>query len=377
MLIDFIIFAAGVGILVFGGEGLVRGATGLAKSFGVPALIIGLTVVSFGTSAPEVAVTLTSAFKGAADIGVGNVIGSNIANTFLILGLGGCIVAIAIDPKLTRRDIPIMIGFSILAAVFCFDEEVTRLEGGLLFGALLAYILYSIQTSRKARKEHRETQVRKKEAGEPEEEELEGDHVFRTLEFYLGVLGIIGLLITMWGEKGEFQKDWMIIGGTIGLVILSLPSGRPGAVRNFLFIVVGIGLLVTGAGKMVLGAVNIAEALEVPQHIIGLTIVSIGTSMPEVAVTVIAAMKGEADIATGNVVGSNIFNIGAVLGPAALITPLGVNPDFIRFDLWIVLGSAALLLAVAIVSKKVNRPWAGAFLVAYFSYLGYLVSQAM
>jgi len=253
---------AGLCILYFGGETLLRGAVALASRFGLSSLAIGLTVVAFGTSAPELAISLNAALNNASDIALGNVIGSNIANLGLILGLSAVISPLLVQAKIIRLDAPIMLASVLLFAVFLLDNQIGRLEGIILITGLLAYIAFTFIQARK----------------EPEviqEEFLQG--VPKT--------------------RGRLTID-------LGLVIL------------------GLGLLILGGKLLVLAAVTIALQLGMSEAVIGLTIVALGTSLPELTATLVAARRGYGNIAIGNIIGSNIFNMLGILGITTLVTPL-------------------------------------------------------
>jgi len=253
---------AGLCILYFGGETLVRGAVALASRLGLSSLAIGLTVVAFGTSAPELAVSLNAAMNNASDISLGNVIGSNIANIGLILGLSAVISPLVVQAKIIRMDAPIMITSMLLAVVFLLDNQISRLEGLILATALIAYIAFTFLQARK----------------EPElvqEEYLQG----------------------IPQSRGRLAID-------LGLIFL------------------GLGLLIAGGKLLVMAAVSIALLFGMSEAVIGLTIVALGTSLPELTATLVAARRGYGDIAIGNIIGSNIFNVLGILGITALITPL-------------------------------------------------------
>lgn len=253
---------AGLCILYFGGETLLRGAVALASRFGLSSLAIGLTVVAFGTSAPELAISLNAALNNASDIALGNVIGSNIANLGLILGLSAVISPLLVQAKIIRLDAPIMLASVLLFAVFLLDNQIGRLEGIILSTGLLAYIAFTFIQARK----------------EPE--------VIQE-EFLQGVPQ----------TRGRLTID-------LGLVIL------------------GLGLLILGGKLLVLAAVTIALQLGMSEAVIGLTIVALGTSLPELTATLVAARRGYGNIAIGNIIGSNIFNMLGILGITTLVTPL-------------------------------------------------------
>jgi len=316
----FVYLIAGLVLLVAGAELLVRGAARLAARFGISPLIIGLTIVAFGTSAPEMAVSVQSAFAGQGDIAVGNVVGSNIFNVLFILGLSALITPMLVSRQLIRFDVPIMIGASLLAWFLAMDQHYGRLDGVLLFGGVLAYTGFLIVGSLRARNN---------------------------------------------GASEEFDDEYGI----------REQSGRLASLRHLAFIVAGLALLVYGSGLLVDGAVSLAKALGLSELVIGLTIIAAGTSLPEVATSVIAACKGERDIAVGNVVGSNIFNLLAVLGLASLVspTPLNVSANAIAFDYPVMIAVAMACLPIFFAGYCIRR-WEGAlFFVYYLIYTSWLI----
>nr|WP_178099736.1 calcium/sodium antiporter [Stutzerimonas degradans] len=307
----FVYLFAGLVLLVAGAELLVRGAARLAAQFGISPLIIGLTVVAFGTSTPEMAVSVQSAVADQGDIAVGNVIGSNIFNVLFILGLSALITPMLVSRQLIRFDVPIMIGASLLAWFLAMDEQYGRLDGVLLFGAVLSYTGFLIISSLKSRN----------------------------------------------NENQEFEDEYG----------LHEPAGRFASLRHLLFIAIGLVLLVQGSGLLVDAAVTLAKALGLSELVIGLTIIAAGTSLPEVATSVIAAIKGERDIAVGNVVGSNIFNLLAVLGLASLVSPtaISVSSNAIAFDFPVMIAVAAACLPIFFAGYCIRR-WEGALFFAYY-----------
>ncbi len=297
--------------LFFGGSWLVKGAARLALSLGVSTLVVGLTIVAFGTSLPELFVSLDAAAQGASDISVGNVVGSNIANIGLILGLTALIFPVPVKKQVVRRELPVMLAISVLIVMLIQDNEISRLEGALLFGGVVAYTLIAYFLAAREK--------------EPPEEVME-------------------LL-----EEAELGSD----------------AGRANRLFELGRLTVGLVVVVLGANLLVDGAVNIAVALGVPKLIIGLTLVAVGTSLPELATSLIASLRKENDIAVGNIVGSNIFNILAILGITAMVQPIGVNQRVLDADILVMLAfSLGLLLAVQ--GGKVTRWQGGLFLLAYF-----------
>lgn len=311
---------AGLVLLVAGAEVLVRGASKLAAQFGIPPLIIGLTVVAFGTSAPETAVSVQAALDGKGDLAIGNVVGSNIANALFILGLTALIAPLLVSRQIIRLDVPIMIGASLLTWALAWDGSLSRLDGALLFTGILAYTAFLIISSRR-------------------DKTAAADDEFAT-EFGLN----------------EAPKPYA------GLINLGL-------------ILVGLVLLVSGSNFLVEGAVNLARALGLSELVIGLTVVAIGTSLPELATSLMAAIKGERDIAVGNIVGSNIFNLLCVLGLASLVSPsaIPVAANALAFDFPVMIAVAIACLPIFFNGHCINR-WEGAVFVGYYAlYTAYLV----
>lgn len=311
----------GLVLLVFGGELLVRGAASLAAAFRISPLVIGLTVVAFGTSAPELGVSLQASLSGNGDVAVGNVIGSNIINVLVILGAAALVAPLIVSSQLIRKDVPIMIGASILTFVFAYDGELARWEGITLFVFLLMYIVACIRGSRKESK----------------------------------------------AVQDEFEEYATNVSGTKDMLI------------QIGLLVGGLILLGIGAKLLVDGATQIAVALGVSQLVIGLTIVAIGTSLPEMVTSVVASYRGQRDIAVGNVVGSNLFNLLCVLGLTATISPkpIPVSPTAIHFDLPVMLVVAFVCFPVFATGNLVKR-WEGAtFLLYYAVYTAILVATAI
>jgi len=316
-----LLFVLGLVLLVVGAEILVRGASRLAAAIGISPLVIGLTVVAFGTSAPEMAVSVQSALSGqvGADIAIGNVVGSNIFNVLFILGLSAMIAPLVVSQQLIRIDVPIMIGVSILLYLLALDGSISRLNGLLLFGGIIAYTVFAI---------------------------LKGRHEAATVE-------------------AEYAREY----GDQSAV-----TGK-GMLMNVVGIIAGLVLLVLGARWLVDGAIVMARSLGISELIIGLTIVAAGTSLPEVATSVIASIRGERDIAVGNIVGSNIFNILAVLGLAATVAPAGVNVSTaaLEFDIPVMVAVAIACLPIFVSGHLIAR-WEGClFFVYYTAYTTYLI----
>jgi len=320
--LTLVLFVIGLVILIIGAELLVRGASRLAVGFGISPLVVGLTVVAFGTSAPELAVSVDSAFSGQADIAMGNVIGSNIFNVLFILGISALIGSLVVAQQLVRLDVPLMIGVSVLVLLLGLDGKIGRLDGIVLFAGMVAYTIFAIRQSRK-------------------ESRLVRD---------------------------EYDQEFREGAG----------RGPRGVAANIVLIVVGLVLLVLGARGLVDGAESIARTLGLSELIIGITIIAAGTSLPEVATSIIASVRGERDIAVGNVVGSNIFNVLAVLGLTAAVAPegVGVQQAALRFDIPFMIAVAIACLPIFFTGYRIAR-WEGALLLAYYiAYTLYLVLDA-
>jgi cation:H+ antiporter len=319
-LMTFVYLIAGLALLVAGAEVLVRGAARLAAQFGIPPLIIGLTVVAFGTSAPETAVSVQAALDGKGDLAIGNVVGSNIANVLFILGLTALIAPLIVSRQIIRLDVPIMIGASLVTYALAWDGSLSRLDGALLFIGILAYTAFLIINSR-----------RDKPAAADDEFAAE-----------------FGL------TEAPKPYAWLINLGLIGG---------------------GLMLLVSGSNLLVEGAVQMARALGMSELVIGLTVVAVGTSLPELATSVMAAIKGERDIAVGNIVGSNLFNLLCVLGLASLVSPhaIPVAANALAFDFPVMIAVAVACLPIFFNGYAINR-WEGGLFIAYYAlYTTYLI----
>jgi len=317
-------FSAGLAALVAGASSLVRGASKLALSLGISPLVVGLTIVAFGTSAPEMAVSTGAVLDGKGDIAVGNVVGSNIFNVLFILGASALIVPLVVHVQLIRQEIPIMLGASLLLLVLALDGGIQAWEGGLLLALLLAYTAFLVIQSRR----------QNAQAASEFDEELRP------------------------AAPGAWDAHWA---AQVGLIV------------------VGLALLVVGSDWLVDASVAFARAFGISDVVIGLTIVAAGTSMPEVATSITAALKGERDIAVGNVVGSNTFNILGCVGLSGLVAGSGglaVAPAVLNFDMWVMLAVALACLPVFVTGREIAR-WEGAvFLGYYLAYVTYLLLAA-
>jgi len=318
-----VFFIAGLALLTLGAEMLVRGASRLALTFGISPLVVGLTVVAFGTGSPELAVSLQSGLAGQGGIAIGNVIGSNICNVLLVLGLSALVTPLAVAPQVIRQEIPFMIGVSLLLWGFVFDGHLGRWESALLFALLIAYTAFIIRQSRRARKKTRH-------------------------EFAEALPPPAG---------SAWDRHWSV---------------------QILLVIAGLALLVFGARWLVQAAIAFATHLGVSNLVIGLTIVAVGTSLPEIATSIIAAIKGERDLAVGNVIGSNIFNILGVLGITGLLAPAGltVAPGVLGFGMLVMLAAAIACIPAAFTGRVIARWEGGLFLFFFAAYMAYLMLYA-
>jgi cation:H+ antiporter len=319
---EYILFLLGLILLIGGAEALVRGASQLAVTAGISPLIVGLTVVAFGTSSPEIAVSIFSVFQpdAGANVAVGNVIGSNIFNILFILGLSAFVTPLAVDRKLVRIEVPIIIVLSVLIPLLGWDGSIDRLEGLLLVGGALGYTLFTVLQGR----------------SETETDTTEDDHV--------PAIDTSGLESSV----------------------------------NFLLIIAGLAMLVLGSRWLVDGAVALAENFGVSELVISLTIISAGTSLPEVATSVLAGLRGQRDIAVGNVVGSCIFNLLVVLGLAGLIAPRGVpvDPAVLAFDVPVMIAASIACLPIFFTGYQIGRLEGLLFLSYYTAYIAYVILAA-
>ena len=325
----FLLLLAGLAALIVGGELLVRGASRLALATGLSPLVIGLTVVAFGTSSPELAVSVSAVTSGNVDIALGNVVGSNIFNVLFILGLAALVTPLVVDAQVIRQEVPVMIGASLLLFAMALDGGVSRLEGVVLVALFAGYTAFLV------------IQGRRQSAA------LDAEY---SAEPHVAAAGR--------GGAGAGA------GAGLGVAVL--------------LVVVGLVLLVIGSRWLVTAATAIATAAGVSELVIGLTIVAAGTSMPEVAASVAAAVRGQRDIAVGNVVGSNTFNILGVLGVSALAAPapLGVPPALLAFDIPVMIAVAIACLPIFFTGHSIARWEGGVFLGYYVAYATWLVLSA-
>lgn len=314
-------FALGLIFLVVGGEFLVKGASRMAALLKISPLVVGLTVVAYGTSSPELATNLIAVYENKLDIAVGNVVGSNIFNVFFILGISALIVPLVVHRQVVRIDVPIMIAASVLLLLLGIDGKLGRFDGILLFSSV---ILYTIFILRESRREVREQELKEESVPIPENK----------------------------------AKAWLI---------------------SAALVFVGLGLLIFGSKWLVDSAIVIAKQLGVSEMVIGLTLVAAGTSLPEVITSVIAALRGQRDIAVGNVVGSNIYNILAILGLSGILAKDGIPlaPSTLGFDIPVMIGAAIACLPIFFTGHRIAR-WEGAlFLLYYVAYTLFLILRSL
>ncbi len=302
----FLLLVVGLVLLALAGDALVRGSVRIAEQMRIPPIIVGLTIVAFGTSAPELMVSLEAALKGAPGLAIGNVIGSNIANTTLVLGLPAVLVPLSMAERGVRNSLFFMIGISLVFIIMAQDLDIDRLNGVLLVGLLVSYLLYSALVVRRGR---------------------------------------------------QAEAD--------------VPTEKPvGLVLAIVLVIVGLGGLAYGGKLTTDGALGIAATFGLAESTIGLTIVALGTSLPELAASLAAAFHKQAGVAVGNIIGSNIFNMLGILGLTSLVVPLDVDPELIHTDIWVMLATSALLLVLASSSHRIGR-FTG--LVLTLIYIGYTI----
>lgn len=315
-----VLLVIGLACLVGGAELLVRGASAVASRLGISPIVIGLTVVAFGTSAPELAVSVNASLGGKSDVAFGNVVGSNIVNILLILGLSATVGALAVTQRIVRLDVPILIGVSFVALLMGLDRKFSRIDGIILVAGAIVYTVWLIKTSR--------------------------------------------------SESKAIQDEYKEAIDLLDDGVEKLPL-----VTQILLVLGGLVILVIGSQLLVNSATQIAESFGVSELVIGLTIVAIGTSLPELATSVMASIRGERDIAVGNVIGSNLFNIMLVLGMSSIVSADGVDvqQSAIRLDIPVMIGATIVLLPICWNGFKIKR-WEGFVLAAfYLLYVAYLL----
>ena len=311
----YFLIIAGFALLLFGGESVVRGSVALAQRLGISPLIVGLTIVGFGTSLPEMVVSVNAALVGSPGLAVGNVVGSNIANILLILGVAAIIAPIAVSPGAVKRD---LLGMSTVTLVYVglgMSGQIVFWQGALMLIALMSYIGFTVWHDNKSN-----------------------------------------------DEVAELHREEAAEMGTIPLRTVSIAG----------IIIVGMFAVVVGAEWLVTGATTLAMEFGVPEEVIGLTVVAIGTSLPELATSIVAAYRGHSDVCVGNVLGSNLFNLFGITGVTAMFTPLPFSDKIVSFDLWILLAATALIIPFMLSGRRISRLEGSILLVLY---VGFIASQ--
>lgn len=316
---DIVLLCAGLAALIVGGDILVRGAVALARRLGVSPAVIGLTLVGFGTSMPELVTSIEAGLSGAPGIAIGNVVGSNTANILLILGLSAVLSPLAVDPRAFRRDGPVLAAVSLLAMGVMLTGSVGRWAGAAGLVLLAVYVSVAILSDRRRH-------------------------------------GPVAALHEAEAAVIEAPRSWL---------------------RGFALLLGGLASTLVGARLLVDGAVGLAQAAGLSEAVIGLTVVALGTSAPELVTSLTAARRGESGVAMGNVIGSNIFNLLGILGAAALIAPMPVPTEIVRFDIWVMLAATAALLVAAGTGRRITRGEGAVLSLAYAVYLGVLVAGAV
>ncbi len=322
MLVPALLLILGIIFLIIAGDWMVRGAAALARHWGVPALIVGLTIVAFGTSAPELVVGVQAVLQGAGELAAGNVIGSNIANVLLALGLPALIMAIPTNMTGVARNTFVCLFATFLFIALAFiNNPLAMWQGAILFAGIVLYLLWMFRLSK------------------------------------------AGIHDPILDEMTEIEEG---------------EDGLPANVWvSFFYVVVGIVGLVIGGKLIVDNAVIIASAMNISETIIGLTIVAIGTSLPEIATVVVASYRGHSEVAIGNVLGSNVFNLFAVMGATALTGPVPIEPQLLAFDVWVMLASSAALLVFVLRRQPIGKFTGIVFVIGYILYMLALVSRVM
>ncbi len=322
MLLQSILFIAGITGVYFGAEWLVKGSSKLSRDLGIKPIVIGLTVVAFGTSSPELAVSLTASIKGSNDIAIGNIIGSNIANIGLILGIAAIVLPLKVEKVIMKRELPLMIAISAALYFMAIDKKIGLIDGLILFTGIIFFISYQVYNTLNSK-------------GKSGNSTDNADDK------------------TCITERTDKQS----------------PAGRKYLLYNILYIVIGLACLLIGSHILVKSAIFIASRLGVSEMLIGLTVVAFGTSVPEMATSVVSVLRKEADICVGNVIGSNIFNILMVIGSVALVRPLNVARETLFFEFPVMLLFSVALIPMIRGSLRVNRLEGCLLTAGYFVFI--------
>jgi cation:H+ antiporter len=308
----YFLIIAGFALLLFGGESVVRGSVALAQRLGVSPLIVGLTIVGFGTSLPEMVVSVNAALVGSPGLAVGNVVGSNIANILLILGVAAVIAPIAVHPGAVKRDLLGMSAATLVYVGLGMSGQIVFWQGVLMLIALMSYIGFTVWHDNKSN-----------------------------------------------DEAAEMHRDEAAEMGEIPLRTVSIAG----------IIIVGLFAVVVGAEWLITGATTLATEFGIPEEVIGLTVVAIGTSLPEIATSIVAAYRGHSDVCVGNVLGSNLFNLFGITGVTALFAPLPFSDKIVSFDLWILLAATAIIIPFMLTGRRISRPEGIVLLILYVSFI--------
>lgn len=344
------ILIIGFTLLVKGADLFVDGASGIAKKFGISELIIGLTIVAMGTSAPEAAVSIAAATKGSAGISIGNVIGSNIMNIFIILGVVAAIVPLKIERSTVRYEMPFTIIVTVLFVMLGRDGLITRLDGAILWVGLLLYTVYLL---RQAKQKPEESSAQANTANNKAEENAASSETITTSA-------------TVANKPSEESS----VAVTTPETTEAAPAESPSIWKLIAFTIVGLAVILVSSDYAVDAAVALAKIFNISDRVIGLTIVALGTSLPELVTSVTAALRGNGDLAVGNVIGSCIFNLLFVLGTSSLIMPIPCAPNFL-FDAYVAVGATVLLLIFGYTHMKIVR-WEGLLLLACYVIYAYV-----
>lgn len=324
MLLDALLFIAGIGVLYVGAEALVNGAAGLALRYGIRPLVVGLTVVALGTSMPEFVVNVFAALSGEEGIALGNIIGSNIANIALILGISALVWPLSVSPALLRKEYPMMLAAMVLFWLLALDGTISHLDGLMLVGGLAAFLTFVVYDARRmSRRSGLDTDIE----------------------------GVPGEVDPKAAQASPWRKAAYLVGGGIVLSV--------------------------GARMMIMSAVNIAATVGISEVVVGLTVVAIGTSLPELAASVVSAKNGEAELSVGNAMGSNLLNVLFVVGLVALMRPLHVSSESLWLHFPVMLGFTALFLPLAYTQRCITRTEGGVLVAGFLGYMLYLVMPYM
>jgi cation:H+ antiporter len=311
-MLNILFLLAGIALLTCGGEVLIRGSLAAAKRLGVSPLLSGLVIVGFGTSAPELVVSVNASIEGRPDIAIGNVVGSNIGNILLVLGICAVITPLAVKPLVLRRDAATVVAASILFVILVGGSALGRTDAAIFLVTLVSYLVWAYWSER--------------------------SHAAPSGELY----------------QAEAEE---------------LSTAPKSVLWTIIAVVLGLLLLIGGSQVMLIGAIGIAEHFNVPEAVIGLTLVAIGTSLPELSISVIAAIRRHADVAVGNILGSNIFNLLGILGVSSFIQPLPVHARILQFDQWVMLGTSLLLFLFLYTGSRLSRLEGGILLGGYCIYI--------